>query len=367
MEPCQHVHLPEPWNWSPAPALGLEGLCPRRVLVIKPSALGDVVQTLPVLSMLRKRFAEAELAWVIKSSLSQLLHRHPLLDRVLVWDHTPSRRRGFLRLLGQVRRGGFDLVIDLQGLLRTGLLSLASAARYRVGFSNAREGARFCYTHRVPIPTRDLPALAKYVLVARALGCPVDNIPAAMIPLRSEDVAWARAQLARVPRPVVAVHPGAQWPTKRWPGERFARVLHRLQEATGAGVVLVGGPGERKLCTQVAQTLPGAVLNLAEQTTLLQLAAVLQQAQVLLSGDSGPMHLAAALNTPVVALFTCTSPLRAGPHGKGHRVLAAQVPCASSYRKRCRSLCCMEAINEEQVFRALRDQLARWGPRRQAG
>ena len=366
MRTCQPISLPEPCTWLPRQELGLEDIEPERVLVIKPSALGDVVQALPVLGMLRKRFAGAQLAWVIKSNLAQLLLRHPQLDQVLHWEHRCGTWQGFRSLLRQVRRGRFDLVIDLQGLFRTGLLCWASGARYRVGFSNAREGARFSYTHRVLIPTRDLPALVKYVQVARALGCR-GEVPRAVIPLRGEDVAWARAQLARLPRPVVAVHPGAQWPTKRWPAGRFTQALREVQARTGAGVVLLGGPGEEAICAQVARDLDGIVLHLGGKTSLLQLAAVLQQSQVLLSGDSGPMHLAAALGTPVVALFTCTSPLRAGPHGPRHRVLAAQVPCASSYRKRCGRMICMDAIAVEQVAQSLMEQLSRWIPQRRAG
>ncbi len=366
MRTCQHVHLPQPWIWLPRQELGLEAIEPERVLVIKPSALGDVVQALPVLTMLRRRFAAARLAWAVKGNLAQLLHGHPHLDQVLVWESAPSRWQGFRRLIQQVRSMRFDLVVDLQGLFRTGVLCWASAARYRVGFSNAREGARFSYTHRVLIPTRDLPALAKYVQVARALGCQ-GEVPGAVIPLRGEDVAWARAQLARLPRPVVAVHPGAQWPTKRWPVRHFVQVLRQVQACAGAAVVLLGGPGEQGICAQVADALSGATLNLGGKTTLLQLAAMLQQAQVLLAGDTGPMHLAAALNTPVVALFTCTSPLRAGPHGRGHCVLAAHVPCASSYRKRCRRMICMDAIAVEQVATAVLERLSRWMPRQQAG
>ncbi len=366
MPTCQHVHLPEPWAWLPRQQLGLEELRPQRVLVIKPSALGDVVQALPVLGMLRRRFADAHLAWVVKSHLAQLLLGHPQLDQVILWQRRPGPWRGFRRLMGQVRQGEFDLVIDLQGLFRTGVLCWLSGARYRVGFANAREGARFSYTHRVPIPTRDLPALVKYVQVARALGCR-GEVPAAVIPLRGEDVAWARAQLARLPRPVVAVHPGAQWPTKRWPAGKFAQALRRVQARTGAGVVLLGGPGEKAICTQVAEALEENVLDLGGKTSLLQLAAVLQQAQVLLSGDTGPMHLAAAMGTPVVAVFTCTSPLRAGPHGTGHRVLAAQVPCASSYRKRCGRMVCMDAISVPQVAESLLERLSRWVSRQRAG
>ncbi len=345
-----------PWQWEPYPELGLRDIDPQRVLVIKPSALGDVVQSLPVLGMLRQRFPQTQLAWLIKDSLAQLLQGHPLLDQVLVWQTQEGRWRSFWGLLREVRAGEFDLVVDLQGLFRTGMLSWYSGARWRVGFSNAREGARWAYTHRVLVPSRDLPALVKYALVAQALGCQ-GPVPQAVIPIQEEHRRWAMEHLATLPHPWVAAHPGARWPTKQWPPDRLARALQILQQHSAAGVVVLGGPEERTLADQVAQALSGPVLNLAGKTSLLQLAAVLEQCEALISGDTGPMHLAAALGTAVVAVFTCTSPLRAGPRGSQHRVLAAQIPCASSYRRRCRHLSCMSLVAPEQVAQAAQELL----------
>jgi ADP-heptose:LPS heptosyltransferase len=118
-------------------------------------------------------------------------------------------------------------------------------------------------------------------------------------------------------------------------------------------VLLVGGPGERALADQIAARLSGPVVNLAEQTRLLELAALLEAADIVCSGDTGPMHLAAALGTPVVAVFTCTSPVRAGPYGTGHRVVATRVACAASYLKRCGSMMCMHELVPDRVWPAL--------------
>jgi ADP-heptose:LPS heptosyltransferase len=143
------------------------------------------------------------------------------------------------------------------------------------------------------------------------------------------------------------IHPGAQWQTKRWPPEHFAVLAHRAQEIHRVGVVLVGGPGDAPLCSQIESRLTGPVANLAERTDLLQLAALSARADVFLSGDTGPMHLAAAAGARVVSVFTCTSPLRAGPRGNHERVVAA------SYRKRCNSLICMQELLPHRVWPVL--------------
>jgi lipopolysaccharide heptosyltransferase I len=357
----------------------LKELEPQRVCLIKPSALGDIVQTLPVLSMLRQRWPQAHLAWVANRSLAGLLEGHPDLDEVLPFDRSGTVWRKALAardLAHRLRRGGFDLALDFQGLLRSGLMALATRAPRRVGFSDAREGAAWTYTDRVHIETRQIPALERYRRLAAALGCSGEP-PSARLGLREEHHRFAAERLEGLPRPRLAIHPGAQWQTKRWPPEYFAAVAHRAQHELGAGIILVGGPGEGPLCRQVlghvarhripklADSATGAI-NLAEQTSLLELAAVISTADVFLSGDTGPMHLAAAVGTPVVSLFTCTSPLRAGPRGNEARIVAAQVPCAASYLKRCPAMVCLDQLTPDRVWPVLRATLndAKFGSRR---
>lgn len=333
----------------------LDQLQPRRVCIVKPSALGDVVQSLPVLAALRNRWPAAEFHWVIHRGLAGLLQGQPDLCGVIPFDRAA---RGWRRvttswsLAQNLRRMRFDLTIDLQGLLRSGLMTAATAAPRRVGLASAREGAAWFYTDRVETPPGVTAAVDRYWRVAQALGC-AGPPPAARLGITPELSHWARAQLAALPRPVVAVHPGAQWQTKRWPPAHFAELLRRAHEETGAGALLVCGPGEEPLCEAVSAPLRGPALNLGGKTSLLQLAAVLQQADLLIAGDTGPLHLAAAVGTPVVGLYTCSSPLRARPHGDGHRMVATAVPCAASYLKTCSSLVCMTELSPNRVWPAV--------------
>lgn len=344
----------------------LAELEPRRVCLIKPSALGDIVQTLPLLAGLRERWPRAHFAWVVHRNLSGLLAGHPQLDEVIEFDRSA---RGFARLssirqlAGRLRWGSFDLTIDMQGLLRSGLMCLATGAARRVGFANAREGAAWCYTDPISVDTLEQSAVTRYWLVARALGC-VGDPPAARLGITPTLRSWAAQQLAGMPRPLVAIQAGAQWETKRWPPAHFAELARRAQNEFGAGIVLVGGPGERPLADEIAFPLTGPVANLSERTKLLELAAVLEAADVVVSGDTGPAHLAAAVGTPVVAVFTCTSPIRARPYGAAHRVVATNVSCGASYLKRCPKLICMSELTPDRVWPAVSAALAEHASRR---
>ncbi len=354
-------------DWHPAAPLNQ--LQPRRVCLVKPSALGDVVQTLPVLSGLRARWPTAEFSWVINRGLAGLLAGHPDLAEVIPFDRSA---RGWRRLPStwtlarRLRAAKPDLVIDLQGLARSGLMTRWTGARRRVGFASAREGARWAYTDPIETAPGEQPAVDRYWTVARALGCQGPP-PAAVLGLRPHHAHWARQALAGLPYPRISIHPGAQWATKRWPPEHYAELACRAITDFGAGIVLVGGPGEQGLAEAVAQRCPRGIKNLAGKTGLLELAGLLAQVDVAVSGDTGPMHLAAAMGTPVVALFTCTSPRRAGPHGAGHRVVATRLPCAASYLRECSHLSCMRELSPGRVWPALEAALEEWRSRRVAG
>lgn len=343
----------------------LESLQPRRICIVKPSALGDIVQTLPVLSMLRQRFPHAHVAWVVKPGLAGILRGHPEIDQLIEMPRGSGGRMvlGFMWMLNRLRRERFDLVLDIQGLFRSGLMTWCTRAPRRLGYRLAREGAFVAYTDTIDVDYRKMPALEHYQLFAERLGCSLP-VPPALVPISHQDRQKIHAQLARLPRPWLAVHAGAQWETKRWPPESFAQVARWANEQHGAGIILLGGPGEGALAGQVQQLLDGPVVNLAESTTLTELAAAAEAADVFLAGDTGPMHLAAAVGTPVVALFTCTSPMRAGPRGTAHQVVAAAVPCAASYLKKCPDMKCMRELTPQRVWPAVSALLSQAAQRR---
>lgn len=333
----------------------------RRVCIIKPSALGDIVQTLPLLPVLRERYRNAEITWVVRRELSGLLEGHPDLAGIVPFDRRGGWA-GWRRLLSILRRSRFDLVFDLQGLLRTGVMTAATGAPFRVGLENAREGAHLATNIRIRDTGRLVPAHQRYWRVAEALGLGELRRETTIV-IPEVDRLQARQMLAGLTRPLLAIHPGAAWVTKRWPVEKFAAAAAKATRRFGFSTVVLGGPDERPLAAQLEYLIrklhPRAqTANVAGRTTIKQLAAVVDAADVVLSNDSGPMHLAAGLGTPTVGVFTCTSPLRSGPPGDAHELAATSVACAGSYCKRCphsgrRHMACLEELATERVWQAL--------------
>ena len=310
----------------------------RRIAIIKPSAFGDIVQTLPLLPVLRERFSRADISWVINRRLSPLVADHPDLADWIGYERKGGWRQ-WQALLKQLSQRRFDLVLDLQGLLRSGLMTRATRAPIRIGLETAREGSHFACHGLLEDSGRFVPAHRRYWRVAQFLGLG-NRRPEVTIPILPKDRDWADQILGKLGGHVVAIHAGARWETKRWPVEHFAAVAAHVVGQHRAALVLVGAGEEEPATAMLKDRILGLspkarVLNLAGQTTLKQLAALLSSVSTLVTNDSGPMHLAAGLETPVVGLFTCTDPARSGPAPGRHALVQTQVDCAGSYHKRC--------------------------------
>jgi lipopolysaccharide heptosyltransferase I len=335
---------------------------PARVCIIKPSSLGDVVHALPILSAVRGHWPGVHLAWVVNAPFRDLLEGHPDLDELIVYDR--GRRKidaagigGIAGVLARLRRGGYDLTIDLQGLFRSAVLAAATRAKVRVGMADAREGARWFYTHRVDAPRLGIHAVDRVLRVARALGADVAE-PQFHLAIPDEDRRWAQQALEALPRPRVVLNLGARWPTKRWPPQHFAAIGRRAVADFAAGLIAVGAAEDRPLVDALArQVAPWPLLDLCGQTRLRQLAALTLEADLLLSNDTGPLHLAAAAGARVVGIYTCTSPRLTGPYGPRVATVQSGVWCAPSYRKRCRRLDCMSELAPDHVWPVVRGQL----------
>jgi lipopolysaccharide heptosyltransferase I len=341
-----------------------------RTLIIKPSSMGDIVQALPVLTALKEAHPEAHVTWLVARPFAGILEGHPRLDEVLAFDRHRFAHIGrnlpitgeFLEFLRDLRRRGFSLVIDLQGLFRSGLFALASGAQTRVGFRAARELAPLFYTNLVSLPRKEMHAVDRYLAVAQYLGI---AMPKATdhLPVPAEARAAARQRLAAAglapAEPFVVVCAHARWETKQWPPERFALVLDRVWAEAGARAVLVGGGPAVPIGRTIGAAMAERPIDLTDKTTLKELVAVIAEARAMLTNDSGPMHVAAAVGTPVVAIFGPTNPARTGPYGAGHRVLTGRAPCAPCYRRRClysagaAALACLTSITADEAARCL--------------
>jgi lipopolysaccharide heptosyltransferase II len=254
-------------------------------------------------------------------------------------------------------------------LLRSGLYTLMTGCPARAGFADSREGSAWCYSHRVKTSPGVVHAVDRYLDLARQLGVAPDKTVAFPLFERSEERSWAerlwQREGIRAGEMICVLHPAARWEIKRWPAGRFAALADRLIAEDGLRVVLAGGPDQLHQIDDVGHEMKERALNLAGSTTLLQLAALLRRTNLLITNDSGPMHLAAAVGTPVVALFGPTDPRRVGPYGEGHIVLRKNIDCSRCNRRRCaRDALCMRAIEVDEVFAAAR-QITRFALARQ--
>jgi lipopolysaccharide heptosyltransferase I len=335
---------------------------PQRLALIKPSALGDVVHTLPVLTALRLLYPHAHITWVVHTAYAPLLEGHPHLDAVLPFDRGIFRHKSLRTVLryladwwAQLRQQRFDWVIDLQGLLRSGLMTWASAAPVRLGLHSAREGSRLAYTHRLFIPHEHrLHAVDRYWQLIVTLGG-ADLPLRFVLPVDPQQRQLARQLWSALPRPWIALAPGARWSTKRWPPSAFAQLLHRLQQHTPAGCLILGAAEDTPLAQQIATHLNGPVRSLTGQTSLPLLVALLAECDLFIGNDSGPLHLAAALGKPCLAPFTCTLPTRHGPYTFPQGAVPVALPCAGSYRKECPHLLCHHTLTVDQLWTRLWD------------
>ncbi|MGH7846184.1 MAG: glycosyltransferase family 9 protein [Candidatus Binatia bacterium] len=332
---------------------------PKRLLVIKPSSFGDIVQSLPVLAALRRGWPDSRIDWLVKEEWAGLLQNHPLIDQVVVLAQSITE---WPRVLKRLRTSGYDMALDLQGLLRSGLLSLATGAPIRAGFVNAREGSPWCYTQRVPIASA-AHAVECYLELIRGLGIATTDAITFPLPEWKREEQWVNdflaERMAPTPKPFCVIHPAARWKTKQWPIERYAELADWLTGNRVYGVVLVAGPAQADQVSPMIARLRAPVVSLVARTTLPQLGALLRRAAFLITNDSGPMHLAAAVGTPVVAIFGPTDPRRVGPYGSGHVVLRKPFDCSRCKRNDCvQELQCLKAISVADVREAV-EQLAR--------
>lgn len=334
----------------------------RRILLIKPSSLGDIVHAMPTLSALRRAHPSAKVTWLVKRQWAGLVERIDGVDRV--WAVDPGLK-GWLSQVPALRGERFDVAVDLQGLFRSAIMGRMSGAPHRVGFANAREGSPWWYTRRVPVPTADMHAVDRYLLVAKAMGA-VEPGPAEFrfrIPQADHDeVDRLLRQAGLAPGTSwVAINVAARWPTKRWPPLSFAVLADRLVEAGLGPVLFMGGPDERGDVAAVRGLMKSSSFDLSGTLPVGLLPSFLSKAALLITNDSGPMHVAAAAGTPVVALFGPTSPVRTGPYGPDHKVLTHKIDCSPCFSRSCRNaiqLECLNLVSPEQVMAAARAQLA---------
>jgi heptosyltransferase I len=313
---------------------------PKRVLIILLGAIGDVVRALPLLGRLRRAWPQAHIAWAVEPKSSPIIENHPWLDQLIVYDrrHAPW---SFVPFLREVHACHFDLVVDLQRHLKSGIVGMVSGARDRIGFAvpNTKEfNHRFTTRQIEPQPNMRL-KLMQYQAFADALGVPPAPIEFGLR-LPPEEDARARAIVAGVRRPLVGVILGSSWPSRIYFPESVAAVIRELARPVDGSMplfpVLIGGPDEVAIGDAVMRNLDGVeVLNLVGRTRLRELIGIFSECAVAFGPDSGPMHIAAAVGCPVVSLWGATAPQRSAPWGYAELAIHGEIPCHPCYLRDC--------------------------------
>jgi heptosyltransferase-2 len=323
---------------------------PKTILLMKPGAVGDLLQLTPVLRALKRTYPAARLTLMVGNGSSASLFAHdPNVDETIVFDR---RRTSITALWRHLLRSRFDLVLNFQ---RSNLRAwfLASAAF----------PCRLLIYHKAK--KRQVHAVVNYLETLAPLGIPSTDTELKMY-LGAEDRSFAK-ELFRSQglekAMVVALNPGATHPVNRWPTERFAELADRLHQDLGARSVIIGGPDDVPLADEIVSRSRTKPLSLAGKTLLLQLGALLELCSAVVSGDTGPMHMATAVGTPVIALFGAADPARTGPVGSGHRVIrAGNVPCVPCRSRTCSNsnyLECMQKITVAEVSDAVKEAVRR--------
>ena len=333
-------------------------ISPRRILVIKLSSLGDIVHTLPAVSSLRERFPSAHISWLVKTQWNSILEGNLDINEVVSWD----KAWGTLpNLVQRLRAKQYDLVIDFQGLFRSGILARLSGASIRLGFAQAREGATWLYTHRVNLPGDKrsswrllaIHAVDRNMALAAYLGADISR-PIFHLPALAADRDSISSLLfhkeGQDGAKFLALAPWSRSELKSWPLQRFVQLAEKLMHMRTIRVVLLGGPDDSRAAEQFHFLESQGLINLVGKLSLRQVPELLRHIELLVGNDSSLIHLAAGVGTKVVALFGPTEPQATGPYPVSqHAVCRTALPCSPCGQRTCRNQNYLECLNSISV------------------
>jgi heptosyltransferase-1 len=337
-----------------------------KVLILKPSSLGDVVQALPVLRLLKLHRPDSRVYWWLDASILPLLEGDPDLAGLFPFHRrrwaSPLRWPEALTSIRQMRTLRCDWVIDLQSLARSGLFAWLANGELTIGLDDAREGARAFYDLVVPRPSFHTHAVDWYLGALPLLGIPVHH-DFTWLPPRREVAERVRQRWLSPETRWIALQPGARWLNKRWPVEHFANLTQRLaSDFADLRFVILGGVADAPLGTTIAHTVPGRCLDLTGRSSLPEMVEILRIAALMVTNDTGPMHVAAALGKPVVGLFGPTEPRRTGPYGQVERALRmTELPCVPCMKEHCafaKPMECLRALTPARVYHEVARRLS---------
>ena len=320
---------------------------PQRILIVKMGSIGDIVHTLPILRTLRKHYPDSFIAWAVEEKMADLLYKNPDLDEIIItatkrwrknWNiSTLSELTGTIR---QLREKSFDTVLDLQGLIKSGVVAFLTGAPNRLGFSrkDCRETPNILFTNRKARPyiekghvvDKNLSLLKRLEIQNFNVDFPLNSSPEAELSIQE----FCDSHANFFQNPVAVVNPGVGFSTKQWALDRFARIADRVHSELNLNILLTWGPGEKEKVEKISSLMTETCL-IAPPTTILESIALYRKLNLFISGDTGPLHICAALGIPTVSIFGPTDPVKNGAYGPGHTTAFKVLSCSFCYKRKC--------------------------------
>jgi heptosyltransferase-1 len=338
----------------------------RNILITKPSSLGDIVLALPALRALRLSFPEAKISWLIRPEFAGLIENHPYLDEIITFDRKllgkawfhPGAFGALMSLIRKLRRGKFDATFDFQGLFRTASLAWLSGCKTRFGMANARELATIFYTHKVPQNIECIHMVDYYLKIIQAAGAHDYGVEFVFPqnPDAEESVGRLLASHG-IGKNYAVLIPGSAHQDKCWPPERFARLAEKISSQYHLSIVATGSASEAKIIDELKAKANIPITSLAGQTSLSQLVALLKGARLVVSNDTGPGHIAAALGVSLVLMFGRANPIRLEPYRRKHCVMAIEPDNRGVSINNFDPKYDIKNITVEQVYQKVAEQL----------
>jgi len=338
----------------------LKSLDPKKILVVLHGSIGDVTRALPLANIMRRGFPKTTIVWAVEPPSMPLVEHHPAVDEVILFD----RPRGWLQLfpfLRKIRAGGFDLVLDLQRHLKSGMISRWTGAPRRLGFHrlDGKELNWIFNNEHIPAVGNGISKLKHYLKFAEHLGLVPEPVEWNLSLTADEEAAVDRL-LDQLPGGFATFFAGARWPSKGWFSEQMSSCAKQIEQRYGLRVVLLGSKHDAELAKEVENACHPNLINWVRRTSLKEAVGIIAKAKVAVGPDTGLMHLAAAVGTPVVSLWGATSPHRTGPYGFEDLVIEGRAPCSPCYRRHCPiGRLCMQSIGVDEIMAKIETGLSR--------
>ncbi len=337
----------------------------EKILIRGVNWIGDAVMTIPAIKALKKAYPASEISLLVKESVAPVFHNNPHIDEIILYEKSFKGFTGRLRLAQKLRKKGFSKAFLFQNAFDAALITFLAGIPERIGYN--RDGRGFLLTKAIPFDNEDrkIHHIDYYLNLLKSAGEKADYSHPWIYMLIEERLS-ARNKLSGLKKPVLGINPGAAYgSSKRWLPERFADVANWFIKENNGSVLIFGGPSEIEIADEIDIKIDpefrssGSLLNMAGNTSVRELISLIAECDVFVTNDSGPMHIAYAVRTPLVAIFGSTDPALTGPAGACNLVLKADFDCSPCFERTCRNndLRCMYAITSEDVYFSVKDML----------